>query len=134
MEKNGEFKDRLVQAINYRRMSAAELSRRTGISESTISQYKSGYAKPKEKKLAILANALHVSPTWLMGLDVPMELEDEKTRERLTAYANKLKLKMNKSFDEGTEMPEALVVAFAYDEAPQHIKDAIKAMLQIKEE
>lgn len=53
MIKNGEFKDRLLEAISKRGITAAELSRRTGISEATISQYKSGYAKPKEKKLYI---------------------------------------------------------------------------------
>lgn len=134
MIKNGEFKDRLLEAISKRGITAAELSRRTGISEATISQYKSGYAKPKEKKLSLLANALNVSPTWLMGLDVPMELADEKTRLRLTAYANQLKYYVAKSNDDGSQMPESLQIALAYDNAPQHIKDAIKALLQIKED
>lgn len=131
MIKNGEFKDRLSEAISKREMTAAELSRRTGISEATISQYKSGYAKPKEKKLSLLANALNVSPTWLMGLDVPMELDDEQTRLRLTAYAEKLKYSVSKSNE---KLPESLQIALAYDNAPQHIKDAIKALLQIKED
>lgn len=69
-----EFKDRLEEALNIRNVSPAELSKKTKISESTISQYRSGYAKPKDKKLVILSNALNVNPTWLMGLDVPMEI------------------------------------------------------------
>ena len=69
-----DFKDRLEEALNIRNITPAELSKRTQISESTISQYRSGYAKPKDKKLVILSNALNVNPTWLMGLDVPMEI------------------------------------------------------------
>ena len=68
------FKDRFNQALEIRNILPADLSRKTKISESTISQYRSGYAKPKEEKLAILSNALEVNPTWLMGLDVPMEI------------------------------------------------------------
>lgn len=76
MEKTDSFKNRLDYAMKLKNIKAAELSRRTGISEATISQYRSGYAEPKRKKLGILADALNVSPAWLMGLDVPMHVED----------------------------------------------------------
>lgn len=68
-----DFKDRFNKALSIRNVKPADLSRATGISDATISQYRSGYAKPKEKKLSLLADALDVNPTWLMGLDVPME-------------------------------------------------------------
>lgn len=35
-----------------------------------LSQYVSGKAKPRQNKLSILALALNVSETWLMGYDV----------------------------------------------------------------
>lgn len=38
-----------------------------------MSQYLSGYAEPKKNRLTLIADALNVNPTWLMGLDVPME-------------------------------------------------------------
>lgn len=76
MKKTDSFKNRLDYAMKLRNIKAAELSRRTGISEATISQYKSGYAEPKRKKLGILADALNVSPAWLMGLDVPIHAEE----------------------------------------------------------
>ena len=65
------FKDRLEQALQYREMIPADLVKKTGISESTISQYRSGYSKPKDKRLVMIANVLRVDPSWLMGLDVP---------------------------------------------------------------
>lgn len=65
-----DFKDRYAEALADSGISAAELSRITKISEATLSQYKSGYAKPKRDKLALIADALHVSPVWLMGMAV----------------------------------------------------------------
>ena len=39
-----EIKDRIIEALKYNRMSAKELSDKTGIPKSSISQYMSGYA------------------------------------------------------------------------------------------
>lgn len=68
-----EFKDRLKKAMDRSGMKAIDLVKRTGISEATISQYRSGYSKPKKDRLELLANVLNVNPAWLMGLDVSME-------------------------------------------------------------
>lgn len=73
------FKYRLDKALAYREMKPADLAKKTGISEATISQYRSGYAKPKELRLMTIANALNVNPTWLMGLDVSMEVPITQT-------------------------------------------------------
>ena len=63
-------------------MSAAQLSRSTGISEAVISQYRSGKYEPKQDRLETFAIALNVSEAWLMGFDVPMEREPfDKTKE-----------------------------------------------------
>lgn len=66
------FKVRLDKALEYREMKPADLAKASGLSESTISQYRSGYSKPKEDRLVLIANVLRVDPSWLMGLDVPM--------------------------------------------------------------
>lgn len=68
-----EFRNRLKIAMDRANMKAIDLAKRTGISEATISQYRSGYSKPKENRLVLIANILGVAPAWLMGLDVPME-------------------------------------------------------------
>lgn len=67
-----EFKKRLEKALELADMKPVDLARVTGISEATISQYRSGYSKPKDKRLVDIANALRVNPAWLMGVDVPM--------------------------------------------------------------
>lgn len=73
-----EFKDRLNKALKNQNMSAAELSRRSGIDEGTLSNYKNGKYTPKTKKLKLIADSLNASAEWLMGADVPMERETSK--------------------------------------------------------
>lgn len=68
-----EFKDRLKTALSIRKMSAAELARKSNVNEGAISQYKKGAYKATQENLERLANTLNVSIAWLMGADVPME-------------------------------------------------------------
>lgn len=66
------FKDRFNLALELRDISPAELSRRAGVNEGAISQYRSGAYKASQRNLEKLAVALRVSIPWLMGADVPM--------------------------------------------------------------
>ena len=66
---NDDFKDRLNQALEDSGMSAAELSRLSGVSEGVISQYRKGKYKASQDNLDRIAHALNVPIPWLMGLD-----------------------------------------------------------------
>lgn len=79
IEKVSEFKDRLNEALFAKGIRPVDLAKKTGISEATISQYRSGYAKPKEDKVAKIADALKVNPAWLIGLNVPPEIKQTPT-------------------------------------------------------
>ena len=61
------FRSRLEEALSMRNMTAAELSRRTGIGEGAISQYRKGAYEATQKNLGKMAVALGVSIPWLMG-------------------------------------------------------------------
>lgn len=89
MERTASFKDRLNEAMFIRDIKPVELHRRTGISESTISQYRSGYAEPKSKRLDAIASALNVSPAWLMGLDVEMDFYQRHNAKLVKPPGNK---------------------------------------------
>ena len=65
------FKQRLEMALAMSGLSAAELSRKSGISEGMISSYRKGTYAPKSSKIYALATALNVSPAWLLGYDSP---------------------------------------------------------------
>ena len=67
------IKDRLNTALRLREMTAAELSRKTGINKSSLSRYLTGESIPRSLAIGKMAQALHVSPAWVLGYDVPME-------------------------------------------------------------
>ncbi len=72
MKLTEDFRTRFEKALAYADMKAVDLARATGISEATISQYRSGYSTPKRDRLALIADKLGVNPVWLMGLDAEM--------------------------------------------------------------
>lgn len=115
MVRSALFKDRLKEAMLVRGIKSVELHRRTGISESTISQYRSGYAEPKKQKLDELASALNVSPAWLMGLDVEMGFYQRHS-------AKPAKPTNNKKSDLQT----------AYDQADEKTKKAVRVLLGLE--
>ena len=110
-----EFRYRLERALVVRNIKPSELAKSTGISEATISQYRSGYSKPKDTRLVQIANCLHVDPSWLLGLDVPMEGSP-------AAIAS----------SEMTDEEKSIISA--YRKAPELTKDAVANVLGVKRE
>ncbi len=70
------FANRLNTAMRLRNMKASELSEKTGISKSSLSEYINGKYEAKQDGVYLLAKALNINEAWLMGLDVPMERTD----------------------------------------------------------
>lgn len=69
------FNNRLKQAMEYRNVKPAELSKLTNIGKSSISQWLAGKYSAKQDKIFIIAKALNVNPSWLIGANVPMSNE-----------------------------------------------------------
>ena len=63
------FIDRLKKTMAANQVNARELSKRCGLSEGAISRYLSGKMEPRIPAIEKMAEALHVDPVWLMGLD-----------------------------------------------------------------
>ncbi|MDC2805591.1 S24 family peptidase [Leuconostoc suionicum] len=82
------FNSRLKIAMEYKNIKPAELSKMTGIGKSSISQWLSGKYSAKQDKIFIVAKALNVNPSWLIGADVPMN--DETVLDRIYHIADKL--------------------------------------------
>ena len=74
---NDTFSNRLQKALDMNSMKPSTLAEKTKIDKSLISNYLSGNYKAKQDKLSLLAEALNVSETWLMGYDVPGEDNNE---------------------------------------------------------
>lgn len=63
------FRVRFEQALSMRGIKASDLAKMTGVSQATLSQYRSGYSTPRKHRLLALARALGVSAAWLAGLE-----------------------------------------------------------------
>ena len=66
---------RIKQIMKEKGMTQTELSKRSGISKSTLSEWLNDKYEPKQNSIYILSQALDVNPTWLMGLDVNKEIK-----------------------------------------------------------
>lgn len=67
------FRVRFEQALSRSGIKPSALAQKTGISQATLSQYRSGYSTPKKPRLLALARALGVSAAWLAGLEQPSD-------------------------------------------------------------
>lgn len=90
---------RLREFMDIFGLKQQDIINKTGISSSCLSSYLSGKRSPKSDKIGIIAEAYNVSPTWLMGYDVPMRdnvvndaildakiIKDNEVREMLVKY------------------------------------------------
>lgn len=82
--------ERLQQIIRDRGIKQADIlaaaqpyCERYGVklNKSDLSQFVNGKSNPGQWKLTVLALALNVSESWLMGLDVPMERQSSDSTE-----------------------------------------------------
>jgi transcriptional regulator with XRE-family HTH domain len=76
--KNKITADRLRLALDMNHMSASMLSRRSGVSEASISQYINGSHAPSNITAGKIAEVLNVDPVWLMGFNVTMNIKNRE--------------------------------------------------------
>ena len=73
-----KFQRRLELALSLSGMTAREVAKKAGMSEANISQYRAGRSLPRDtERLLMLANALGVDPSWLLGYDGPIQPSDQ---------------------------------------------------------
>lgn len=73
------FRNRLIAAMEIRGgMQQVDLAEKSGLPKAQISQYKNGKYEPMQDALYKLAKALSVNVAWLMGHDVPMEIDRQQ--------------------------------------------------------
>lgn len=70
--------ERIKKALSIRNMKQSELCEKTKIPKSALSEYIKGIYDPRQDRVFEIAKALSVDPVWLMGFDVPMEMEYKK--------------------------------------------------------
>lgn len=85
-----QIADRFYTILAKRQISPAELARKSGLNESSISQYVNGVHKPSNISSQKMAEVLKVNPLWLMGYDVSMTdktsyVVDEDQNDKIAA-------------------------------------------------
>lgn len=100
---------RIKSLLSQTNLSQSEFCKKANIHKSVLSNYLNGDRQPNSKQLTKIAEAFNVSPAWLMGFEVPMELHPE---QKVSAFDRNL---INK-----------------YHAAPQGIQDSIDILLDIK--
>lgn len=127
VERVASFKSRLEKAMEVRDKRAIDIVKATGISESAMSQYRKGMIEPKREKLMAIAEYLRVDPSWLMGLDVPME---QKTASDLIYYQNKETAELVQRLFEDSNY--RLLFDAAKDSKPEDIQMAADMLQRLK--
>ncbi len=79
------FQHRFIEAMRIRGLRQVDVAERSGLDKAQISQYKNGKYEPMQDALYKLANALNVNVAWLMGHDVPMEVNRNQLEEKVAA-------------------------------------------------
>jgi len=90
---NDTFAKRLKYAMHKNKLTLSELSNITGISKPLISNYLSGNYNAKQQNIYRISEALKVSPTWLMGYNVPIDKFEQSTNDIL--YDSLIKTDIN---------------------------------------
>ena len=72
-----QFINRLKSIMKEHKITQTELANRTGIRQSSISDWLNDRYEPKQDKVYIIAKALNVSPAWLLGYDEPSTTQTE---------------------------------------------------------
>lgn len=65
------FQKNLINILSERKMTQSELAQKSGITQSSISDYINGKYEPKQDKVDAIASALNVSPSFLVGKAEP---------------------------------------------------------------
>lgn len=110
MDVKESFQQRFEKALAITGIKPSELSEMTDISQATISQYRSGYSKPKQPRLMDIAKALDVNPVWLMGLDVPMHVSEDDALDEAQKriFSKNLRRLLEESGKTQKELAEAI--------------------------
>lgn len=104
---------RLRIALDNMNMTQQELADLSGIGKSSISHYINGANEPGNKSAYAMAKVLRVSPAWLMGLEVPMELKSDPDKKT-----------------DPEKLQKALTLYDLYREADPNIRAAIDSLLR----
>lgn len=121
---------RMQDLMSQKDLTAAELSRRTGIDRSTLCHYLRGDYLPKFDKIEKIASALGVPVAYLTGIsDDPDPTGDPGLDDFLDRF---IRSTQPGSFGPVSVSPEDLEILAAFHEADPRIQSAVRRLLDLE--
>lgn len=121
---------RMQDLMAQKDLTAAELSRRTGIDRSTLCHYLRGDYLPKFDKIEKIASALEVPVAYLTGIsDDPTPTGDPGLDDFLDRF---IRSTQPGSFGPVSVSPEDLEILAAFHEADPRIQSAVRRLLDLE--
>ena len=115
------IRDRIFQKLTEREMTQKEFAKRTGIPETTVSDWKKKKTNPTAEKILIICKVLDVTPEWLLS-----GVETHGTRSNPTSII---------AVGSGTEAGELVAIFNSCDAAMQaRILGYVQAIKNMQEE
>lgn len=89
-----EINKRIRDEMQKQNLTMTELAKKSGLNRSTISRYVNDAIEPKQNAIGAIADALGVSPAYLLGFDISEDAREiidlaklnDKNLARLLAY------------------------------------------------
>ena len=104
-----EFKDRLKEARKQMDMTQQQVAEQIGITKSTYCGYETGKREPDVAKIKQLSRILHVTGSYLIGLD---EVSEHNSIKKAPRYSS-----------------DAMEIAMEFDSLDNHGRRAIQALM-----
>jgi transcriptional regulator with XRE-family HTH domain len=121
---------RMQDLMAQKDLTAAELSRRTGIDRSTLCHYLRGDYLPKFDKIEKIAGALGVPVAYLTGIsDDPDPTGDPGLDDFLDRF---IRSTQPGSFGSVSVSPEDLEILAAFHDADPRIQSAVRRLLDLE--
>lgn len=67
---------RLKEMMEFLSLKQSDIVSRTGITKSALSNYIHGTREPRQDQISKIADPYKINPSWLMGYDVPMFMDE----------------------------------------------------------